>query len=93
MDERETMPHRAKKNRRRWCRGKPGNDHAPHVVFKPYGSFTCKWVTIIRGSWQPGYWTCYHREECQLCGKVLNDRVTCPDRPPGLPASKVPWSG
>lgn len=75
-----------RKDRRRWCRGKPGAEHVPELTvvssFTPRGQpGSCYWAPRYyarRGSpplsEQPVSWSCVHRETCAACGKVLRER-------------------
>lgn len=65
----------ARKDTRRWCKGKPGSEHVP-VIERPYDR-PCE--RDERFSWAIG---CNHHEVCATCGKVLRwsiDYAECPD--------------
>lgn len=68
---------RAKKNTKRWCKGKVGREHVPEVVINPmWGNPNCG-----ESSWWPGRWSCHHMRACKNCGKRIQWalRVTeCP---------------
>lgn len=70
-DDRGYRPHhpRSGKDRRRWCKGRPGVAHEPHIVFRPWRDSTCR--PAPPWSRRFGSWWCEHREECQQCGRVL----------------------
>lgn len=80
----KTVKPHAKKNRRRWCKGKEGVEHQPHIVPDRPWCKPCHWGT----SFYRGYhisWRCRHRLRCQVCEKVLLDVVAvedCPDLRP-----------
>lgn len=87
---------RARKDRKRWCRGKPGVKHQPSLVASRDG-----WLCHLPEAWHrqmwPGEdWVCWHREECTACGRVLRTGVApeCPDRalppPTGQPTQETP---
>jgi hypothetical protein len=63
-----------RKDRKRWCRGKPGREHQPVIVFAP---FVVRKVPSCE--WEPSWtcegltWRCHHREECAACGRILRD--------------------
>ena len=76
-----------KKNTRAWCKGKPGTEHKPVIVFRPYTHGSCHvaqgWHLSI---WPDEPWICAHREECSACGKILRNHgrlagAECPDYP------------
>lgn len=77
----------AKKNTRAWCKGKPGLEHKPVIVFRSSERGACHlaqgWQLSI---WPDEPWECAHREECGSCGKILRDHdklagAECPDYP------------
>ena len=72
----------ARKDTRRWCKGKPGREHVPRIVRlrTGYVSRSCEWVP--RYDWRairagddnfPVRWACGHFESCANCGKILRD--------------------
>lgn len=77
-------PH-ARKDTRRWCKGKPGREHALEIVFRPWYGRTCH--ALDPGHWlnfSGGDWHCEHREACSQCGKILREgwklaREECPN--------------
>lgn len=75
----EPRPQRAKKDTKKWCRGKVGISHQPVSARRQYGDrFPCHVSDGPRGR----YIHCWHQEECASCGKILNywpDRKLCPD--------------
>jgi hypothetical protein len=78
----ETSPHRSSKNRRRWCRGKPGVEHQPVMTKRGYHSDTD--TTCRRCPWGLRDWWCYHVDQCATCGRVLRhyEGRECPDFEP-----------
>lgn len=69
-----------KKNKAKWCRGKPGIEHAwkVRIPTNTYGLFAgqaCKMSVYYTGdgdltrTWST--WLCGHRVVCTACGKVL----------------------
>lgn len=88
-----SAPPRARKDRNRWCRGKPGIEHVPVIVWRPYNSDTfweCRPARDYEKQTTDG-WVCQHRQECANCGHVLRPigmltADECPDRA-GTPAS------
>ena len=60
--ERETHPHRAKKDTKRWCKGVVGREHKPVLVKRDLGSLfhveekVCE-VCNKRLSWASSFWT------------------------------------
>lgn len=86
--ERRASP--AKKNTKRWCRGKRGVEHVPEMVLGLGigGGDRCyrrSFTAFYREPGDDGYWWCSHRERCANCGKVLNHfppARLCPDYVP-----------
>lgn len=86
-DDEDPTPYRPRKNRARWCRGKPGREHTPIVaVDEKFSSlfpagYTC---TPVRGFG----WGCRHHQVCSTCGKTLINgfepamQDLCPDLNP-----------
>ena len=89
---REVAPHRSRKNRRKWCRGKVG---VRHVLGQPtlkswaqaaYGRrvatyATCHWVKWSKAP----YWICHHEIKCTTCGKIMQHwipKTECPNYQP-----------
>jgi len=68
---------RAKKNRKRWCKGKEGREHIPTIEFSPM------WMSLGRKCHRDSHWYgCYHQRVCKTCGKVLEWSIPvseCPD--------------
>ena len=73
----------AKKNTRRWCRGKVGVEHIPEIKLTkwPYQR-GCKpppaWALERRPQID---WWCEHERACATCGKILStnlDKPNCP---------------
>lgn len=89
----------AKKDRKRWCRGKSGVPHDVRAVLDPRRvewvkrvralDKPCEWV-INRRTGKPGWYSCSHLVRCVNCGRVM-DRVkeNCPDYTP-LPTVETP---
>lgn len=70
----------ARKDRRRWCRGKVGVEHQSEVVLDPQWGRVCRESRI--GKWEQhtsyktwvtvgSHWSCCHIEQCVECGKKL----------------------
>lgn len=79
----------AKKNTKRWCRGKVGVEHTPEVVLNRWGyrpERCCAapdWMTQL---WRSP-WRCFHQRRCTTCGKILDyflDWKDCPELPAAL---------
>jgi hypothetical protein len=72
----------ARKDTRRWCRGKRGVPHHPVIVFTPplyrRGEAECEWDSRWSGDVR---WHCHHQEHCGACGKVLRVSVGCGECP------------
>lgn len=77
----------AKKDTRRWCKGKVGREHQTELRMQ-------RWATALRREVHCGYapdffsdsdgWHCYHEKYCTVCGKVFwYDSVECPEKPKG----------
>jgi hypothetical protein len=94
----EVGKHRARKNTRRWCRGKSGVEHKPVVQLTNWGerhrttdsTRTCHWDQHWRRVRDqtvksgPWYWYCDHEEVCSGCGKIL-DSSPCEKCPEWIP--------
>jgi hypothetical protein len=86
-----------RKDTRNWCRGKTGVAHVPAIVFRSpmwNDQAVCKWCPLYSRGLDVT-WCCYHREECDRCGKILRDGETfdlgdgeCPDYP-GQPEQRA----
>lgn len=85
----------ARKDRRRWCKGRPGVDHVPRIVVVADRLYVtaCGWAP--KEIWRSAEvtWKCRHREECAICGKVLREtrelrREECPQWP-GTPQQRA----
>jgi hypothetical protein len=67
---------KAKKDTKRWCKGKVGREHVGEIVFNPiWGNPSCG------PSWG-NRWFCHHAEICKNCGKRIRWSVgkgECPD--------------
>jgi hypothetical protein len=74
-----------RKSTKRWCKGKPGREHVPAIVFRPWYGRDCH--PLEAGSWRDiagTGWHCEHREICQVCGRILREAWNlapseCPD--------------
>jgi hypothetical protein len=89
---------RARKDTRRWCKGKVGVEHTLAIVPDSRYSWMkdgCRWVpyTVWGGpktgrvkNWR---WSCQHHEVCSVCGKHFRSgwdfTEECPDFIPLLP--------
>ena len=74
--------HRARKDRRRWCRGKIGVPHRPVVRLGKYAAFrTHLDKPCYRATWYKRRWLCSHERNCEACGKILEHSLgdDCPD--------------
>lgn len=94
----EPTKRRARKDRRRWCRGKVGVEHVL-VIQKSkndrYVNSDCEWrcehhwSAFLYGkrwvSTDEVFWHCRHQRACANCGKILEHYGVgpdCPDRTP-----------
>lgn len=61
----------ARKDKRRWCRGKVGVEHQPAI--RKGDNYT--YARRVCEQWQPGKrwtrWLCCEQEYCTACGKIL----------------------
>lgn len=69
--EERIRPGRAKKDRRRWCRGKVGIEHTTAIRDK-----NPRWRYNEQICGNPKHlrlfgWICYEQEYCTECGKIL----------------------
>lgn len=87
----EASPHRARKDTKRWCRGKVGVEHTPNVVlaaagWQRFGGWEkrCGW-----SSWKPAGWMCRHQEVCSECGRIMREAFgkDCPNYPSSMGVS------
>lgn len=93
----ETPRHRARKDRRRWCRGKEGVEHTPVLRYSKWGQYRrtrdpqyvmCGWTKhwrSMRPDWRDlWFWTCSHERGCSTCGKILDAHLgrLCPEFTP-----------
>lgn len=77
----ERTPHRAKKDRKRWCGGRKGREHMPEVTLPPnvpgWKKEYCKpapdWA--VRWGWRI---FCDHAIICKSCGRVMGQPEVCP---------------
>lgn len=95
-DARDETPHRSRKDRRAWCRGKIGVEHQPVIKLDKFWerqqrldpAKRCRWsMWVIAGRPVDDrlYWHCLHQELCSGCGKILNWRLEpaqCPETRP-----------
>ncbi len=68
-----------RKDTRKWCKGVKGRVHVPVVMKRQSGyasSLDCR-----ESTWMPDRWMCWHARVCEVCKKVLNFSVECPDKP------------
>lgn len=96
--------HRSRKDRKHWCRGKTGVEHAPaKELTKGHRWFEtddrarprCFWWQTYQHQWR---WKCDHELKCTKCGRVLAGQWTglgkeCPDYAPRVEAntSQLMW--
>lgn len=91
----ETRTSPARKNTRKWCRGKVGVAHTPVITLdKGWTGFMDRFVIERpRCRWWPSMWRgekgldyrCGHRRTCAACKKVLDRYIEpkfCPDYAP-----------
>jgi hypothetical protein len=74
--------HRARKNRRRWCRGKVGVEHVLDVrVSRHLSALNRVGAPCYRPEWWPRSWWCNHERYCTNCGKIIDASLDdqCPD--------------
>lgn len=78
----------AKKDTRRWCKGKVGREHVREIREHRYLPALKRdpqcgpW--IASDGWVIQEWHCHHEVYCTVCGKVFwYDQFECPDRPRG----------
>lgn len=79
---------KARKDTRRWCRGKVGVEHVPEVTAGHWAlslGRRChrseEWSLRL---WPDRPWACVHQRSCASCGKVLVPTLPwreCPDLP------------
>lgn len=93
----------AKKNTKKWCRGKVGVEHVLDIrkgrYFESLGDrVICRWRATWKGWSHGGWdaldpkWLCFHEEYCVNCGKITRtqlDPKECPNfhEWDGLPVS------
>lgn len=84
----QRMPHRAKKDTKRWCRGKPGIEH--DCELKVPDNMTswrhlCRYFTWYKtDGTKVERWICGHAWVCKNCNKTMSiwpKEDVCPDRP------------
>jgi hypothetical protein len=82
------IKHRARKDRRHWCKGKVGVPHRPVIRLGKYAAFRVRYVDrnpCYAATWlrRSNYWICSHERACEVCGKILEATLgeSCPDRP------------
>lgn len=80
----ETTPHRSRKDRKRWCRGKPGAEHVVEVRLTEWGPAQLWGRKCWRIPVRNGVWVCNHERVCVECGKILGTLRgrECPDWKP-----------
>jgi hypothetical protein len=76
----------ARKDRRRWCRGRMGRHHVinePEIsaLGRSYLARTGATVACYRAEWYAQFWLCQHQVRCTACGKILRHGLgdKCPD--------------
>jgi hypothetical protein len=80
---------RARKDTKRWCRGKVGVEHTPVLDYRSFiKSYRDQPYCRVPPPWNPWKtnWWCHHIEKCSECGKTLRhslDVGECPDFRPG----------
>lgn len=85
----------ARKDTKRWCKGKVGREHMPVVAMShhflsplPSGKeYRCGWVLrgVVDGE-RRERWNCLHKRRCDVCERVLTLfglGTDCPDYPGG----------
>lgn len=70
--------HRARRDTRRWCRGKPGIEHTPAIVlpdnlYSRWRGQACRWMWWGRPGHEFAMYRCHHRWQCTTCGRKLRD--------------------
>jgi hypothetical protein len=77
---RDETRHRSTKDRRRWCKGKPGVEHQLAVRLSAETRPLPGRPRCYRGEWWPEHWHCGHQRFCTVCGKVLQRGIEaeCP---------------
>ena len=75
---------KAKKDTKRWCKGKEGREHVPETVESHIWAGMNKVCgpRPYTGGWWGGKWFCRHAIRCSECGKVLKTFLSedeCPD--------------
>jgi hypothetical protein len=79
----------SRKDRKKWCLGKPGREHRIELMVPPnipgYIKQGCRW-----SCWEVGgvrFYLCNHVWICVVCGKHLRDTQPedCPDYAPYAP--------
>jgi hypothetical protein len=68
-DDTETPRVPARKDTKRWCKGREGHEHVLEIVIPentPNFQRECKWVNTMGD--EP-YFSCVHAEVCTACGK------------------------
>lgn len=71
----ENQPHRprARKDTKRWCRGKEGREHQPEMVRHHQHGHHDR--DCHESSWWKGGWWCYHASRCRICGKYVDSSL------------------
>lgn len=87
--------HHARKNKRRWCKGKVGVEHQLEIALdertvewrsnnhtRP-ACYRPDWATKTRMHERSKFWSwmCSHIERCTVCGKIIEHALNdrCPD--------------
>lgn len=76
----ESRPHRARKDRKRWCKGRVGREHTPELVV--HHAYTSTMMQCHKTNWTwSDRWLCRHAYRCTTCGKYTKtwlSREECP---------------
>lgn len=75
---------KARKDTRRWCKGKEGVEHVLEAIPDPSRPRPCRWYDFLDGS---ATYLCHHVVACLACGKKvdffwLDRNKECPDYTP-----------
>ena len=76
----QPAPHRGRKDRKKWCKGRVGVAHGPFVV--AYSSWAIgRQCHTLR--WSNHEWLCFHTERCAACNRIMRHTLAenCPDAP------------
>jgi len=76
----DATSHKARKDKRRWCKGKVGREH-DYQISVPENTYLKDCHVEVYHFWygEPyERWRCRHQMICTKCGKQLMDDVKCP---------------